>query len=345
MKTAKKQEPQRPFPYSEEEVVFTNPDDGMELHGTLTRPDSAGPFPAAILVTGSGPQDRDEEILGHRPFLVIADWLTRRGFAVLRYDDRHFGMPVAQGWRYTTGDLAGDARAACEFLREQAGIDGRCIGIIGHSEGGAIAALVAARDRRVAFVVSLAGNGLSGREIAERQWTDMARNAKDRDFAVAAFALLARGTETAVMRREMFTLSRRIFGWWNLAARRRLVATLDMTLSAWNLFYLQHDPAADWRRVACPALVLFGEYDIQVEPEANQAAIGRAVRASGNADVTLRIVPGVNHLFQTVARGGPKPYAELLREYADSEETISPDVLGLVSGWLEALRDRRGQVD
>ncbi len=334
MSSRKPQEPVRPFPYEEREVAFANPDDGTVLHGTLTVPSGADQHPAAVLVTGSGPQDRDEEILGHRPFLVLADWLTRRGFAVLRYDDRHFGMPAVQGWSFTTEVLAGDARAALDWLHGQDNIDTRFTGIIGHSEGGVIAPFVAARDRRVAFIVSLAGNGLSGHEIARRQWAAMALDERDEAFTRAAFDLLLRDMTGEDLRRELRTLSRRTHGWWNMAARRRLGRTLDLTVSAWNRFYLHHDPAADWCRVTCPALALFGEHDIQVEPEANRVAIERAVCDSGHADVTLRVVPSVNHLFQTVTGGGPKPYDALLREYADAEETISPVVLMLVSDWL-----------
>jgi len=150
-KKKRPQEPKRPFPYIEKEVKFTNSADGMVLKGTLTIPDDKKQYPAVILVTGSGAQNRDEEILGHKPFLVIADHLTKAGIAVLRYDDRHFKMPIKKGWSYTTKDFANDAKAAVDFLEQQENIDSSFIGIAGHSEGGVVAPMVASMDSRVAL--------------------------------------------------------------------------------------------------------------------------------------------------------------------------------------------------
>jgi len=170
------QDPKKPYPYEEVEVRFPNREAGIDLSGTLTIPAGPGPFPAAVLVSGSGPQDRDSTIAGHRPFLVWADTLTRRGIAVLRCDDRGVGKSEGDFHRATTVDFASDAQAAWEFLKSQSRIDGRKIGFIGHSEGGIIAPMVAARNPEVAFLVLLAGTGIPGDRLLMEQLEDAARS-------------------------------------------------------------------------------------------------------------------------------------------------------------------------
>jgi hypothetical protein len=159
------QEPKKPYPYGEQEVIVDNKKDEIRLAGTLSTPPSGGPFPAVLLISGSGPQDRDETIVGHKPFLVLADHLTRLGVAVLRVDDRGVGQSTGQFLECTSQDFADDALAFIEFLKAHSKIDSRRIGLIGHSEGGLIAPLVAARSADVAFVVLMAGPGLTGEEI------------------------------------------------------------------------------------------------------------------------------------------------------------------------------------
>src|SRR5579883_2826453 len=159
------QEPKKPYPYSEEEVVFDNKTDAVQLAGTLTLPKGGGPFPAVVLITGSGPQDRDETLFGHRPFLVLADYLTRRGIAVLRVDDRGVGKSTGDFNKATVEDFAKDTFAGLEYLKSRKEIDGKRIGLIGHSEGATVASLLASRSTEVAFIVLMAGPGLKGDEL------------------------------------------------------------------------------------------------------------------------------------------------------------------------------------
>jgi hypothetical protein len=169
------QEPKKPFPYVEEEVQFANPAGGIRFAGTLTRPQGQGPFPAAILISGSGAQDRDETILGHKPFLVLSDYLTRKGTAVLRVDDRGVGGSTGNMATATTADFVGDVLASIQFLKGRKEIDARHIGLIGHSEGGMIASTVASQTADVAFVVMMAGSGLPGEDILYAQAALIAR--------------------------------------------------------------------------------------------------------------------------------------------------------------------------
>ncbi len=335
----KVQDPVRPFPYEEREIRFRNANDGTVLRGTLTVPRGAGPFPAAILVSGSGPQDRDEEMLGHRPFLVVADFLTRRGYAVLRYDDRHFGMPAEKGWRYTTADFALDAKAALETALAEPGIDRSFVGFIGHSEGGVVAPMVASGDARVAFIVSLAGMGLSGLETGKRQWVSMAADSRAASYSTAAFDLIVAEPDKKTREKKLRALHRSVYG-NDAKARAEFRQTLPLVSSEWNRFMLAHDPASSWKKVSCPVLSLNGSYDIQVPAAENQGAIAAALREANNGDVTVTVVPGANHLFQTVSDGNAKPYAELIAEYASCEETFAPAVLETIAGWLDARRPR-----
>ena len=166
---ARPQDPKKPYPYLEEEVTLENKPAGVKLAGTLTLPKGKGPFPAVVLITGSGPQDRDESLLGHRPFLVLADHLTRNGIAVLRCDDRGVGGSTGNTSTSTTADFADDALVGVAFLKARPEIDGKKIGLIGHSEGGVAAPIAATKSTDVAFIVLLAGTGLPGEEILYRQ--------------------------------------------------------------------------------------------------------------------------------------------------------------------------------
>lgn len=329
---ARPQTPQAPFPYLTRDVEFFNPADGMCLHGTLTYPAGDGPFPAAVLVSGSGPQDRDEEILGHRPFLVLADHLTRAGMAVLRYDDRHFGMQPEQGWRYTTLDLAGDTEAALDFLRRESCIDKESLGIIGHSEGGVIAPLIASRDAGVAWIVCLAGTGLPGREISRQQNFDLAEDARGVEFGSRALSCIADEPDPVLRKKRLSALQRSVYGWWNLRAWRQFRRYLPMSASEWNRFFLNHDPADSWKNVRCPALCLFGSHDIQVRAESNFQAIRAAT--GHRVGIECRIVEGANHLFQMAGGDAPLSYEQLVRQYAVTEETIAPLVLDHIQTWL-----------
>ena len=328
------QEPLRPYPYIEKEVTIQNPSDGMILHGTLTLPDEKKEYPAIILVTGSGAQDRDEEILGHKPFLVIADYLTRKGIAVLRCDDRHFKMPVKQGWQYTTMDFAGDAKATLDFLYNHPNINKSFIGILGHSEGGVVAPIVASSDKRVSFIVNLAGPGLSGYQIACIQGKDFAGNEKEAEFNKRALEVIISENDIAERKRNITEINRSVYGRFHILSKIRLRFSIDMIVSEWNRFFISFDPSEVWKKVTCPVLTLIGEYDRQVKPDENLNAIRDALQYAGNEDVTLMKVPKHNHLFQEIETNDFKGYTSMIREYKSTQMTISPYVLETIADWL-----------
>jgi pimeloyl-ACP methyl ester carboxylesterase len=334
MKKKKPQEPTRPFSYVEKEVTFKNNFDGTILNGTLTIPDETNVFPAVILVTGSGAQNRDEEILGHKPFLVIADHLTKAEIAVLRYDDRHYKMPVKQGWKFTTRDFAGDTKAAFDFLYNHQNIDTSFIGIIGHSEGGVIAPIVASEDERVGFIISLAGPGLNGYQIATAQGNDLADGSKDAEFSKKSLEIIINESNQKVRKRKLKEIYNNIYGKYNLIAKFNLYFTIEMVTSEWNRFFIKYDPADAWVKVLCPVLAMIGEYDIQVLPDENLSAIEEALKKAGNSDVTLIKEPALNHLFQKTDSVCTKGYTSLVKQYKESEETFSPDVLKRIADWI-----------
>ncbi len=332
------QEPQPPFPYREKEVTFENPAAGITLAGTLTMPAEGSKFPAVVLLTGSGAQNRNEELFGHKPFLVLADHLTRRGIAVLRLDDRGVGSSEGTQTDATSADFATDAVAALDYLRTRPEIDHTATGLAGHSEGGLIAFIAAADNPgKVAFVVSMAGTGVKGEEISAMQTEDI---------------LLARGTATdaakmvaAKQRRDLALIFDNTpqFVEANIDSLAGLIvpgfdALPDDTKDAlraqilgsnspWMRFFAAHDPAIDIVRVKYPVLAINGSKDLQVRPSVNLAAIEAALRKGGNSDVTTIEYPGLNHLFQTAETG-------LMAEYGQIEETFSPQVLEDITAWI-----------
>ncbi len=339
------QEPQPPLPYSAEDVTFRNEAAGLNLAGTLTRPPGEGPHPAVILITGSGTQDRNETVAGHRPFLVLADYLTRRGFAVLRCDDRGAGKSDMPSGDFTTRDLAGDTQAAFDFLKGQPGIDGRRIGLTGHSEGGVIAPMVAADNPEVAFVVLMAGTGAPGAQVLESQVELLARaegksEAEVRHVAQAEKDVLAAvlgDGDPAVRRQRAAELIRNSLSddqKKQLPDPEQFIGQqLDALFSPWMQFFLTFDPRPTLARVKCPVLAVGGEKDAQVPAAVHLPLIERAVRDGGNTRVTVKLLPGLNHLFQTCGTGA-------VSEYAAIEETLSPLFLQTVGDWLAETAKR-----
>lgn len=333
------QTPQPPFPYRAEEVNYRNEAAGVSLAGTLTLPPGDRRFPAALLITGSGPQDRDEAIFQHRPFLVIADHLTRAGVAVLRVDDRGIGGSTVGAEPATSLAFAGDVAAGVAFLRARAEIDPARIGLIGHSEGGVIAPLVAAEDSRIAFLVLLAGTGEVGAKIIHDQSEligrasggdeeTLARNRalQERLFALALDSSLddeEAGRRLAEALRESPDFEP---GEDSESAIAPQIAALN---SRWMRFFLAHDPAPVLERVKCSVLALNGTLDLQVPCESNLAAIGAALDRGGNEDHEEVALPGLNHMFQHSATGLPS-------EYGSIEETFAPEVLAKMSEWILA---------
>lgn len=347
------QEPKPPFPYRAVDVTFDNPKAaGVKLAGTFTIPQGTGPFPAVLLISGSGQQNRDEELYGHKPFLVLADHLTRHGFAVLRYDDRGVGQSKGPVVEATTADFAIDAEAGFDWLRQRPEIDARAVGLIGHSEGGSIAIMIAARRAEVAFVILLAGPGTSGAEILQHQVEMLARAEKVSDADVrlrgelqAILNKLAIELETAEFRKQASAALRERLQQASPAELRRLVPTksaaevsvdevlreldpqLQYLTTPWMRFFLRYDPRVDLRRIKCPVLALGGELDLQVAAKENLAEIETTLKQTGNGDVSTIVVPKVNHLFQTAQTGSPAEYGRI-------EETISPQVLKIITDWL-----------
>jgi pimeloyl-ACP methyl ester carboxylesterase len=342
---SRRQDPVKPYPYSEEDVRYRNVKDGVELAGTLTLPAGEGPHPAVVLITGSGAQDRDETIAGHRPFLVLADYLTRRGIAVLRSDDRGVGGSSAGSAYDTTETFAGDTLAAVTLLRARDDIDRRRIGLLGHSEGSVIAAIAATRSRDIAYVVMLAGMGQTGEEVIVAQTKVMQQKLgvsapvvdATRTALRRVFAVLRSEPDAAAVQRMQQVLdeqaaavpqpARQEFE----AVRKNLAAQLRMYTTAWFRFFIDYDPALHLRTLTVPLLALTGELDLQAPPGENLPRIEKAVRRGANRRVTVRELPGLNHLLQTASTGLPA-------EYAAIDETIAPQALEQVAAWIEKQR-------
>lgn len=336
------QEPKPPFPYHEEEVTFKNTAAGIHLSGTLTLPKNKDKFPVVVLVSGSGPQDRNEELLDHKPFLVLADHLTRQGIGVLRYDDRGVGGSQGNFAGATSEDFASDALAAVQYLKKRRDLKKHKIGIIGHSEGGMIAPMVAARSKDVRFIVLLAGPGVRGADLLLKQIELISRAAggskesieKTKENNRAVFDLILSVKDTAQLRQKVTDLVKKQYESLSEEERKEagsLETTLQQTnqqlLSPWMLYFLRYDPAPNLTKVKCPVLALNGEKDLQVEPKSNLSGIRSALEKAKNKHFTVKELPGLNHLFQTCKTGSPA-------EYRSIEETFSPMALAEVSDWI-----------
>lgn len=334
---ARPQEPKPPFPYTSEDVGFAS--GGVHLAGTLTIPEGDGPFPAAVLLTGSGSQNRDEEIFGHKFFLVLADHLSRRGVAVLRCDDRGVGGSTGSSRTATTSDFAADALAGVRFLRSRPEIAAGKVGLIGHSEGGIIGPLAATRaPGEVAFVVMMAGTGVPLGEVVVRQvgliaaaaGADPATVAGEVATTTLVIDLAAAGADSLTIRRELEAAVRAAEP---TLTDEQLAATVDGhlagILSPWFRYALSLDPRVALRQLTCPVLALNGALDLQVDPEQNLPEIEQALAEAGNPDVTIVRLPGLNHLFQTSATGSPAEYAQI-------EKTMDPAALTAISDWIGA---------
>jgi pimeloyl-ACP methyl ester carboxylesterase len=333
------QEPEPPFPYRIEEVTVAR--GGINLAGTLTIPEGSGPFPAAVLISGSGAQDRDETIFGHKPFLVLADYLTRHRVAVLRWDDRGVGGSGGRLSDVTSADLAEDALAWVDLLAGRPEIDTTAIGLIGHSEGGIVGPLAARRSGRVAFVVMMAGTGVPGSEILVAQTEALTRAAGGDSLFIARQAQVQRRLLDAVTAgappARLQELLRALVGVQleamaegpdkEAALSQAVAASMAQLQTPWMRYFISYDPRPTLRQVRVPVLVLNGELDLQVPPDQNLPEIERALREGGDHDVTVRRFPGLNHLFQPARTGLPV-------EYGSIETTIEPVVLETIRDWI-----------
>jgi pimeloyl-ACP methyl ester carboxylesterase len=344
VKRNRPQEPKAPFPYVEEGVTFNNVKDSVKLAGTLTLPKKEGTFPAVVLISGSGPQSRDEEILGHKPFLVIADYLTRHGIAVLRYDDRGVAGSSGKFSTATSLDFANDARAAVEYLRNRKDINPDEIGIIGHSEGGIIAPMLAAEDKKISFLVLLAGTGLRGDKVLLKQQELIFRaggqteeNIKiSQEINKAAFDIVntssAENLKNELQKFFQERMEKEGTNFSSEAEKEKIISgEVDKFLNPWMYYFLTYDPSEALKNVDVPVLAIIGEKDLQVPPGENLAAIEKALKEGGNDKVTIKEYSGLNHLFQESTTGSPGEYAEI-------EQTFSPLVLEDIKNWILQIR-------
>lgn len=342
------QEPQKPFPYKEEEVTYDNLSAGIKLAGTLTLPPTGGPFAAVVLISGSGPQDRDEALLGHKPFLVLADYLTRQGIAVLRFDDRGVGKSTGEFAQATSADFATDVRAGVEYLKTRRDINAKQIGLIGHSEGGLIAPMVAAESPAVAFIVLMAGPGISGDEILYLQSALIARASgasetainKNLELQKKMFAVIQAEKDNVAAKEKLYPIWTQALNTLTAEEKKALdftganpdslfQAQTKQLLSPWFRYFLFYNPQSTLQKVKCPVLAINGEKDLQVPPKENLAAITRALKTGGNKKFITKELPGLNHLFQTATTGAPVEYNKI-------EETIAPSALQVIGDWILA---------
>jgi pimeloyl-ACP methyl ester carboxylesterase len=327
--------PLKPYPYKEEEVTFSNKKAGVDLAGALTLPNGSGPFAAAVLIAGSGPQDRDGSIANHKPFLVLADYLTRKGIAVLRYDKRGIGLSTGSVEMATTLDLASDAECAIAYLKTRKDIDGGKIGLIGHSEGAMIAPAIAASLHDIPWVVLLAAPATKGEDTLLNQSDLIARTGGLSDaqvlaslnFDKEAYDLLQKEEDSAVVTEKLKALVKES-GMDKSMPADALDAQLRMMTSPWFRFFLAYDPLPDLKKTKCPLLALYGEKDLQVPPKINMPIVQKAFSDGGNHQADVRQLPNLNHLFQHAYNGSPT-------EYAAIDETFSPQALQIIGDWVQ----------
>ncbi len=341
------QEPKEPYPYKVEDVSFVS-DGDIALSGTLTMPEGKAKYPAVILIHGSGPHDRDETIVAHKPFKVLADYLTRRGIAVLRYDKRGCGKSSGREklLKSTSDDFADDVLSAIAFLKHHEGIDPNCIGLIGHSEGGIIAPIVASRGADVKFIVSLAGSALPGDQILLYQVAEITMNGQSKDSEKYAEDVerlkktyqilkeepddniaIAKIKELRKNQTAMMAENKKRFGDDTKAQDAAEESGLKILTSKWYRHFVSYDPRIAWAKVKCPVLALNGDKDSQVNADDNLKAIQETLKAGGNSNVKVEKLPKLNHLFQTCKSGLPE-------EYASIEETFSPEALNIIGDWI-----------
>jgi len=337
------------MPYRQEEVLILN--DGIKLAGTLTRPESGGPFGAVVLLQGSGPVNRDEEAFGWKPFRVLADHLTRSGWAALRFDSRGVGGSEGTAYAYGLPDVASDALAAVRYLRSRPDIESQRIGLCGHSQGGIVAPLCAAQSGEISFIICLSGTGLPGDAnfFAQQKAVSRAEGATEAEWQADLgdlrefVALIRSGAERADLEPVVRAMVSRQID--ELTAVRdpalgqssaELQSKVDCILSGydtpWFRSFLEHDPRPALEKVTCPVLLVFGGLDLQVPAEENRKAMVRALLQGGHSDFSVRTFPGANHLFQAAVTGSPAEYGRLSKEFV-------PGFLDLISGWI-SLRSR-----
>ena len=335
------QEPKKPYPYHSEDVTFENPIDAITLSGTLTLPSQHGKYPAVVMITGSGPQNRNEELLGHKPFLVISDYLTRNGIAVLRFDDRGTAQSTGDHSTATSADFATDVKNAVEYLKGRKEIDTDKIGLIGHSEGGLITSMVASESEDISFIVQLAGPGIPGYDILILQTELMAKANGIDSSSVETQLKLLKGCLDIILQGDHLNeikLTLKRFVRKELEKNPEVVpvgftienfvdSTVNSLATPWFKYFLKYDPASSLKKVKCPVLAINGQKDLQVPSKINLKAIEKNLKEGGNKNVTIKELPNLNHLFQECLTGSPIEYGKI-------EQTISPIALKVILDWI-----------
>jgi len=341
-KPVRPQEPIKPYSYYSEDIIFENKKAGISLAGTLTLPNKNGVFPVVILITGSGPQNRNQELFGHKPFLVISDYLTKNGIAVLRYDDRGVGDSKGDFKTATTTDFSTDVESAITYLQKRNEINKNKIGLIGHSEGGIIAPMVASKSKDVAFIVLLAGTGIQGNKLLLKQQELIAKanGVSDTDIKKSIrkntklFEMVVESNDTSTLKESLKntinkmlkndTITKIPNG---ISIEEFVDLQVNQITSPWMLYFLKYNPATALEKVKCPILAVNGEKDLQVSSNENLTAIKSALKTGRNENVTIIEFPKLNHLFQECETGLPS-------EYSTIEQTFSPSALTEISNWI-----------
>jgi len=333
------QEPAKAYPYYEEEVMFQNKEANITLTGTLTLPNKEGKFPVVILISGSGPQDRDETFMGHKPFLVLADHLTKQGIGVLRFDDRGHGESTGDFSSATTEDFSKDVLSAIAYLKIRKEIDKKNIGLIGHSEGGIIAPLVANNSKNVAFIVLLASTGISGAELSVMQSKTLRQfPVKDEkayeENARKVIAIVTSSKSEQEIKTELTAhynaFIRPILKDLNVPEKNIdafISNQVNTSIKPWSRYFLQYNPADEIEKLQIPVLSLNGSKDTQVNAKINQNGIRQALIKGGNKDYKIIELENLNHFFQECETGK-------MDEYRKIEQTFSPVALKEVSSWV-----------
>ncbi len=342
-KLVRPQEPTKPYSYYSEDVIFDNKTAGISLAGTLTLPKKEGVFPVVILISGSGPQNRDEELLGHKPFLVLSDYLTKNGIAVLRYDDRGTALSKGDFKSATSADFATDVESAIAYLKTRKEINKKKIGLIGHSEGGLIAPMVVNRSKDVAFIVLLAGTGIQGDQILllQQKLIGKASGMSDEDLLKSenenrkAFDIVNKSSNLEKLKLDLTNFIKQTLKDNPTVEKPQGMTDEDFVNSQvkqianpWMQYFIKYNPMPVLEKVKCPVLAINGEKDLQVPPKENLEAIKKALTKGGNKKITIKELPNLNHLFQECKTGSPD-------EYSTIEQTFSPTALTEILKWIK----------
>ena len=328
----------KPYPYYSEDIIFRNSVANITLAGTLTLPKKEGIFPVVILISGSGKQNRDEEIGGRKPFLILSDYLTKNGIAVLRYDDRGVAQSTGNFNAATSADFATDVESAIAFLKTRPEINKSKIGLVGHSEGGMIAPMVAAKSKDVSYIVLLAGPGMPCDKLLVLQEELISRASGVSETEIQAnkhissqvYSIIKKTNDSSALNNSLKMQVKEFYKTDSAGkflggiSEQKWIAKL---VTPWMQYFLKYDPNIFLEKVKCPVLALNGAKDLQVPPKENLSGIEKALKKGGNKSFITKEMAGMNHLFQQCKTGSPT-------EYFLIEETFSPIALDEISKWI-----------